>query len=269
MVQLFSKDVKTMDRNSSKGNQMKWHKEGFWYKADYTGYEGLAEYIVSKLLHFSNLPNTEYVDYDTEEILYKNRCYLGCRSKNFLPEGWQLITLERLFQGCYQKSLYQTIFTIENKEKRLETLVDYTVRLTGLKEFGVYMSKLLTVDALFLNEDRHTHNIAVLLDSEGIFHYCPIFDNGAGLMADTSLDYPLTVPLEQLFGNVSPKTFSGDFDEQLDVAEILYGQHLKFHFSPKDILRYLEKEENYSDEIKERVFRILLEQKRKYLYLFE
>ena len=131
------------------------------------------------------------------------------------------------------------------------------------------MSKLLTVDALFLNEDRHTHNIAVLLDSEGIFHYCPIFDNGAGLMADTTLDYPLTVPLEQLFGGVSPKTFSGDFDEQLDVAEILYGQHLKFHFSQKDILRYLEKEENYSDEIKERVFRILLEQKRKYLYLFE
>ena len=56
-------------------------------------------------------------------------------------------------------------------------------RLTGLRDFGIYMNKLLTVDAFFLNEDRHTHNIAVLMNGEGKFAYCPIFDNGAGLLS--------------------------------------------------------------------------------------
>ena len=39
--------------------------------------------------------------------------------------------------------------------------------MTGLQNFGVYMNKLLTIDAFFLNEDRHMHNIAVLMNGEG------------------------------------------------------------------------------------------------------
>ena len=101
MVQLFEQDIKTNDRQSSKGNQLKWYRDDIWYKADYMGYEGLAEYVISCLLEKSSLRCEEYVLYETEEIAYKKRRYLGCKSKNFLPEGWQLITLERLFQGYY------------------------------------------------------------------------------------------------------------------------------------------------------------------------
>lgn len=42
MVTLFEKNITTDGRQSSKGNQLKWYVEGIWYKADYTGYEGLA-----------------------------------------------------------------------------------------------------------------------------------------------------------------------------------------------------------------------------------
>lgn len=256
------------NRQSSKGNQLKWYFDDLWYKADYTGYEGLAEYMISRLLTHSDLPADEFVDYDTEKINYHNRIYTGCRSKNFLPEGWRLVTLERLFQIHYQKSLYKTLFSIESKENRLRFLVDYVVRMTGLNEFGIYMSKLMTIDAFFLNEDRHTHNIAVLLDPENRFHYCPVFDNGAGLMSDTAMDYPLTVPTQDLFGTVSAKTFSLDFDEQLDIAEELYGQHLKFHFTKEMVSSALAEETNYPPDVKERVFAIIMEQKRKYRYLF-
>ena len=47
--------------------------------------------------------------------------------------------------------------------------------------FGIYMSKMLTIDALFLNEDRHTHNIAVLTNDKNEFRLAPIFDNGLSL----------------------------------------------------------------------------------------
>lgn len=40
--------------HSSKGNQLKWKDGDFWYKADYMGYEGLAEVVVAAALKESN-----------------------------------------------------------------------------------------------------------------------------------------------------------------------------------------------------------------------
>lgn len=35
MIELFEQDTRTNDRQSSKGNQLKWENQGCWYKADY------------------------------------------------------------------------------------------------------------------------------------------------------------------------------------------------------------------------------------------
>ena len=50
MIELFEQNIRTNDRQSSKGNQLKWENEGIWYKADYTGYEGLADYYVGAVV---------------------------------------------------------------------------------------------------------------------------------------------------------------------------------------------------------------------------
>lgn len=133
------------------------------------------------------------------------------------------------------------------------------------------MNKLLTIDAMFLNEDRHTHNIAVLMNSKEEFGLCPIFDNGAGLLSDTFMDYPLGDDLYKLIDSVKSKTISLNFEEQLDSSERLYGMNLKFSFTKKDIENILDKEEVtiYSSEIRERVKTILYEQMRRYPYLFD
>ena len=47
MVELFEQDQYLEARQ---GNQLKWRRDNNWYKADYSGYEGLAEYVVSELL---------------------------------------------------------------------------------------------------------------------------------------------------------------------------------------------------------------------------
>ena len=88
MVRLEENELRTAAHQSSKGNQLKWESDGVWYKADYMGYEGLAEYMVSGLLKHSNMNEEEYILYETEEIAYKKVLYRGCRSGNFLPEGW-------------------------------------------------------------------------------------------------------------------------------------------------------------------------------------
>ena len=182
----FWQNIRTNRRQSSKGNQLKWENDGIWYKVDYTGYEGLADY-----------------------------------------------NLERLFHNFFGESLYKSMYRIPGHEERLRFLVQQVERMTGLQNFGVYMNKLLTIDAFFLNEDRHMHNIAVLMNGKGDYAYCPIFDNGAGLLADTTMDYPLTGDIYTLMEKVQPKTICNAFDEQLDISESLYKMNLKFRFTKK------------------------------------
>lgn len=269
MVELFEQDERQNNRQSSKGNQLKWNNNGIWYKADYTGYEGLAEYMISHLLLKSSLRQDEFVLYEPEQIRYKDAVYSGVKSNDFLEKDWQLITLERLFMTFFGQSLYQSIFKISDPEKRLIFLVEQVERVTNLSDFGVYMNKLFTMDAFFLNEDRHTHNIAILMNKDGRFAYSPIFDNGAGLLADTSLDYPLGKDVYLQIKEVRAKTISADFDEQLDLSEKLYGNHLKFHFHAKDVSNLLDGISIYSQEEKDRVRDILLSQMKKYAYLFD
>ncbi|MDD3338123.1 MAG: hypothetical protein PHS82_04625 [Lachnospiraceae bacterium] len=268
MIELFEQDTRTNDRQSSKGNQLKWENQGCWYKADYTGYEGLAEYVVSHLLQKSTLRDEEYVLYDLETIKYKSTVYNGVKSRNFLAKSWQIITLERLFQNFYNESLYKSVFKIQDHKERLRFLVNQVERITGLKNFGEYMNKLMTVDAFFLNEDRHTHNIAVLMNDEGVFDYCPMFDHGAGLLSDTTMDYPLEGNVEECLSRVQAKTVCSDFDEQLEISEVLYHSNLKFDFTKQDVAGLLEAVENYPKNVKDRVEKLLISQIRKYEYLF-
>lgn len=268
MIELFEQNIRTNDRQSSKGNQLKWENNGIWYKADYTGYEGLSEYMISHLLKKSTLEEEEYVRYDLEEIKYRTTTYTGVKSVDFLKGDWQIITLERLFHNFFGESLYKSIYKIEKLEDRLFFLVSQVERMTGLKNFGKYINKLFTIDAVFINEDRHTHNIAVLMNSEGKFVYCPIFDNGAGLLADTTMDYPLGENIYRLIKNAKAKTICEDFDEQLSISEALYNGNLKFSFTKKDVKELLENAKIYSLEEKNRVEDIIYEQMRKYQYLF-
>ena len=268
MVELFEQDERQNNRQSSKGNQLKWKNNGIWYKADYTGYEGLAEYMISHLLLKSSLRQDEFVLYEPEQIRYKDAVYSGVKSKDFLEKDWQLITLERLFKTFFGQNLYQSIFKISDSEKRLIFLVEQVERVTSLSDFGVYMNKLFTIDAFFLNEDRHTHNIAILMNKDGRFAYSPIFDNGAGLLADTSLDYPLGKDVYLQVKEVRAKTISADFDEQLDVAENLYGQNLQFLFTKKNVSDIVNNADMYPPEERKRVELIIYSQMNKYQYLF-
>ena len=236
MIELFEQDILLNDRQSSKGNQLKWQSQnGIWYKADYTGYEGLVEYLISCLLGYSSL----------------------------------IITLERLFETMKGESLTKSVYHMPDVRERIRYMVEQTEQLTGLREFGVYISKLMTIDALFLNEDRHTHNIAVLLDDCDQFHYCPIFDNGASLLSDTIQDYPMEEKIQDLVKRVKAKTFHDDFDEQLDTVEELYGRQIRFHFDRAIVEKIIAEEQNYSNDVKERVYDLISRQMRKYQYLFE
>ena len=268
MIELYEHELNMPNRQSSKGNQLKFLRDGIWYKADYLGYEGLTEYTVSKLLAYSTLDKSEYVDYDLEQISYNGQVFNACRSRDF-RNGWQLITLERLFKQNHGTGLNSMIYSVEDHHDRLKTIVQQVENETGIRDFGKYISKTVTVDSLFLNEDRHTHNLAVMTNDSGIYRPAPIFDNGAGLLSDTTLEYPLGREYYSYIDKAKPKTFCNDFIRQVEVAEDLYGQNVRFSFGYDEVADIVNQAEQYSVEIRSRVIDIVMQMRRRHEYLFD
>lgn len=256
--------------HTSKGDQMKWWFQDKWYKADYMGYEGLAEVLVSHLLKKSTL-RYPFVLYDPVQIVYHDKICMGCSSENFLKKDQMLIPLEKLYRQFTGDSLAMKLAEFEEVSERIQHLVDEVERMTGMSDFGAYLTAMLEIDAFFLNEDRHTNNIAILYEEEaGEYTFSPIFDQGLCLFADTSNDYPLDLPLESCLERIEAKPFDRKFDEQLDAAEELYGIQIQFCFTVKDIEEELKQlEPYYGAEIRKRIKELLRMQIRKYAYLME
>lgn len=97
MIDLSRLEPQETLNHTSKGNQLKWKCYGYWYKADHMGYEGLAETIVSALLGKSTV-KYPFVAYEYSQIKYKDRVYSGCKSADFLADGYDLIPLEKLYR---------------------------------------------------------------------------------------------------------------------------------------------------------------------------
>ena len=72
--------------------------------------------------------------------------------------------------------LKEKLLKLSSDKKRIEYLANATAEITGLKDFPKYLTLIFEVDSLFLNDDRHLNNIAVI-EKGGKFSYCPIFDN--------------------------------------------------------------------------------------------
>ena len=81
------------------------------------------------------------------------------------------------------------------------------------------------MDALFLNDDRHLNNIAVI-EQGGKFKYCPIFDNGAGLLSNVQFS-PMDIDPKGLIKDVVARPFNTSFTRQMNTARTLYGGQLK------------------------------------------
>lgn len=209
---------------SSKGNQIKICKDEVWYKGDYLGYEGAAECVVSRLLEYSNI--ADFVKYSVCRFEYNGNLVNGCYSKNFKLPGEEEITLENLIQKYTGNTSDVYLMGLSAREKIFK-VVDLVQDATGIKNFGEYLTMLLELDRLILNEDRHFHNIVLLRRENGTYRCSPIFDNGAALLSDTSVDYPIGMPVFNAIRKVKAKPFSTSFSKQVGVCEQIYGQQFK------------------------------------------
>lgn len=85
-----------------------------------------------------------------------------------------------------------------------------------------YFSRAFTADYITLNEDRHFHNLGVIMSKDGAYRPAPIFDNGKSLLnANPSINYKLSIA--ENVHRVTVRPFSGSHKRMLDY----FGQGFK------------------------------------------
>lgn len=261
-------DGSTGKISTSKGNQIKMKVDDIWYKMDYLGYEGLAEYLCSELLAFTNIKT--YVKYEMTEMVLNGKSFNGCKSKDFLNEDEEIVTADKLFKVYTGLPAADFLKQKKDLSQQISLFVNEVERITGIQDYGKELTKILEWDSFILNDDRHFNNIAFIYNSRTkVFSPCVLFDNGAAFLSDIRYDYPLEKNTYGLISNVKSKPFSEDFDKQLNVCEKLYGVQLKID---ENIQITQEVEQNirtqYGDKIGDRVCDIFEQQKMLSDYLY-
>lgn len=136
-----------------------------------TGHECINEIIVDRLL---SVLGVEHLSYDLihadVEIDGKTYETFLCASQDFKKRGESKIALDDFYRVNAEKG---------------ESHYDFCVRY-GWQE---YIDRMLAVDYLILNRDRHGANIEVLRNSRAhSFRIAPLFDHGLSLLCSCTTD---------------------------------------------------------------------------------
>ena len=260
MIDLTGLQVIRSQDSSSKGNQFKWFKDGIWYKADYLGYEGLAEVVASDILRYSNFDR--YCEYQPEKIKFNDEVYSGCKSEDFLYKGETLMTLEKMGLLYRNASLGMFLASHAMFDDKIRVTMDF-IKSLNISGADRYMTALIEFDALILNEDRHTNNICFVRRQDGL-HIGPVFDNGCSLLSNTGMHSMKTKP-EYLINDAEARPFCKNFATQKKYMEAETGIVFKTSYDITKLRNILDKcAEYYPDDILSRVEKVMEIQLQKY-----
>ncbi|WP_409967483.1 hypothetical protein RFF05_12920 [Bengtsoniella intestinalis] len=233
---------KTVVATAAKGNQDKWLDHGLWYKLDTGSFESLAETVASQLLEKSNIQSQlgyQIVPYEVTKVMRHGQQRTACVSPNFLKEGQTIVTADHLLRRAVGADYQTQVFAkCRTYPQILETFVDVMVQVTGLVDFGAYLTLLFECDCLIRNVDRHLNNIVVLWSPEG-YDYCPIFDNGASFLLNP-LEYPLDVSAKSLVKGIKAQPFRYAFSIQVRQVRKLYGQQLQLTIAHQELAQIVD-----------------------------
>ncbi|MBQ3514041.1 MAG: hypothetical protein IJA32_09645 [Lachnospiraceae bacterium] len=197
-----SRKNRVSNASISKGNQMKWVKDGKFIKLNtWKWYEEISEVLVSHFLSFTDID--DFVTYHPCIVEEEGKTMgMGCYSFNFLQEGEQDITFYRLLKNM---GLDLGCISYDGVRDGVSDIVGFDIK--------PYLDRCLCLDAMIYNEDRHLNNLSVIRTSDG-YREAPIYDNGLACLADV-YTYPMDISLEENLSKCYAKTFHTDFLQQI------------------------------------------------------
>lgn len=202
----------------------------YWYKEDLRGGEALAEVLVSTFLRScSNLVFSDYVLYDFD---YSSGVLdlKVCVSPNFLQEGEQFISFKELAFLAYPPSKPLVSFN-----SKLD-FIDFVFQQTVGQSFREKMLRLLTLDVMFRNTDRHLSNFGILLAPNGSIRFAPIFDNGLALGVSEGVYFDLDNLIKDFGYKIKPYELAvSTLTPQIDTSYFQFDVHYFIEVIDKNI----------------------------------
>lgn len=189
--------------SSFNGAQPKWFSNGKWYKRDLRGGEAVAETLVSLFLS-SCLNITEF---EAGFVAYgvSPKDERVCYSYNFLKEGESFIPLYEAIKTLNPKWFEHTDF-----EGKLEYIDSVYKGMLG-HSCKRWLLRVLTLDVMFRNTDRHLSNLGFISDKQGNLRLAPIFDNGLALGVSEGAYFDLSNTITGLGFRIKPYELSAKY----------------------------------------------------------
>lgn len=224
---------------------------GYWYKEDFKGGEALAEVLVSTFLRSCNyLTSKDFVTYDFKYNSVNSFDLRTCVSPNFLQKEEQFISFKDLLSLVHPPT--ENLVGFDSKLDFIESVFQQTVG----QSFREELLRLLTLDVMFRNTDRHLSNFGIILASNGSIRFAPIFDNGLALGVSEGVYFdldnlikgfgykikPYELAVSTLSSYINPSYFQFDvryfvevLDKNIPKSNLLLGfLNLLVKYYPKD-----------------------------------
>ena len=158
--------------------------------------EPYNEVIASAIMKRLGIEHTEY-----KIINYRDDVYSVC--DNFISRDTELITAHHIM----------------NSIKKPNHITLYQHFVNCCREIGLnavpFLDRLITVDFLIANEDRHTNNFGLIRNADTLEYtaFAPIYDNGTSLWFNT-----LTNRILPLSPSLKSKPFKATHNEQIKMV---------------------------------------------------
>ena len=221
------------------GHQIKFLSGNSFVKKDTMGYEALAEVLVSELESRIVNENFKFVDYSFCRILDNGRYFNACFSESFLSEDDNFIPIYTLIKENISVSDFNKLTSMSGINF-VNQLIEYITQITNINisEITDWLSCMVKLDYLILNEDRHLGNFGVILNNRR-FKLAPLFDHGLSLLSDTS-KYLMNLGTE-LIKRVKARPFNSSFKKQIryfENSEKLKIKDAEFFFNNIDVDKF-------------------------------
>ena len=223
-----SQETGIISNSSYLGAQPKWvGKASAWLKKDCLGGEAITETLISLFI-------TSCLNVQELEAGYVGYCVFcpqddTCLSRSFLKEGESFIPLYDAIRALKPKE--QEFMDFEGKLEYInsvyEGVLDYSCKR--------WLLRVLTLDVMFRNTDRHLSNLGFISDRQGNLRIAPIFDNGLALGVSEGAYYDLANTITGLGFRIKPYQLTVGYLEK-------YINSSYFAFSVVKLVKYLKME---------------------------
>lgn len=209
----MNSNIQILNQTTSKGNQIKYEYNNKYYKIDTLGYESIAEVLVSELEQC--IKGLNFVDYYLEQVNINDKIHTACVSNSFSKSDSYEVSVHRILSDYIKEKKLGMGYLSKFKGKQLaDEVIRILNEVTDL-ETRDYIGRIVYLDAITLNCDRHLNNISFRLHLNGTYDFMPVYDNGASLLSDTT-EFPMEERTVKLIDKVKAKPFSTSFKKQVE-----------------------------------------------------